>query len=176
MMTDVMLMVAELMAVAARTAPKSLGQDFVNIKVVSGKDLNLLADEMLRFGEETKKINFDRDADSVRRSDVVLLISLRDNKPLGLDCGACGFSRCADLKDREGPEFVGPLCAWRLLDVGIALGSAVKTASMLNADNRIMYRAGVAARRLGLIEGVIVVGVPISAYSKNIYFDRPAPK
>ncbi|GBF34064.1 hypothetical protein DCCM_3176 [Desulfocucumis palustris] len=35
-----------------------------------------------------------------------------------------------------------------------------------------MYRAGVAAKMLGMIEGPIVVGVPISAHSKNIYFDR----
>ncbi len=172
-MSDVMLMVAELMALAARTAPKCLGQDYVNIRVVSGSELINLADEMIRYGQEKKKINFDRDAENVRRSDAVLLVSLKENKPLGLNCGACGHSNCTDLKDKEGPEFDGPLCSWRLLDVGIALGSAVKTASILNADNRIMYRVGVVARKLGMIEGPMVVGVPISAYSKNIYFDRP---
>lgn len=166
-------MVADLMALAARTAPKGLGQDFVGIQVVAGEDLRRLADEMIAYGNETKKINFDRDAENVRRSDAVLLISLTENKPLGLDCGACGNSKCAELKDKEGSEFIGPLCAWRLLDVGVALGSAVKTASLLNADNRIMYRVGVVARKMGLIKGAIVVGVPISAYSKNIYFDRP---
>ncbi|KJS15502.1 MAG: hypothetical protein VR69_13105 [Peptococcaceae bacterium BRH_c4b] len=172
-MSDVMLMVAELMALSARTAPKSMGQDYVNIRVLSGDDIIALADEMVCFGQESKKINFDRDADNVRRSDAVLLLSLKENKPLGLNCGACGYSNCADLREKEGPEFAGPLCAWRLFDVGIALGSAVKTASILNADNRIMYRVGIAARRLGMIEGPVAVGVPISAYSKNIYYDRP---
>ena len=73
---------------------------------------------------------------------------------------------------REGFEFTGPSCAWRLLDLGIALGSAVKTASLFNADNRVMYRIGVAARKAGLIEGEIAIGVPISATGKSIYFDR----
>lgn len=58
------------------------------------------------------------------------------------------------------------------MDLGIAMGSAVKTASILNVDNRIMYRIGVAAKRLNLIDGEIVVGIPISASGKSIYFDR----
>lgn len=172
-MADLMELIAELMALSARTAPKGHGQDYVGTRVVGGAELQRLADEMERFGRESGKINFDRDADNVRRSGAVLLISLTENKPLGLNCGACGHSRCADLDSVEGPEFPGPLCAWRLLDVGIALGSAVKTASLLNVDNRIMYRVGVAARRMGLLEGALVIGVPISAHGKNIYFDRP---
>jgi uncharacterized ferredoxin-like protein len=172
-MKDTMRMVADLMALSARTAPKCLGQDYVGLKALEGDDLLRLADEMERFGRETGKINFDRDAESVRRSDVVLFITLKDNKPLGLNCGACGLSRCADLKTVEGPEFEGPLCAWRVIDLGIALGSAAKTAGILNADNRIMYRPAVVARKLGLVEGSLVVAIPISCFSKNIYYDRP---
>jgi uncharacterized ferredoxin-like protein len=56
--------------------------------------------------------------------------------------------------------------------MGIALGSAVKTASLLNIDNRIMYRAGVAAREMGLIDADFVMGIPLSATGKSIYFDR----
>ncbi|HSW35903.1 MAG TPA: DUF2148 domain-containing protein, partial [Candidatus Limnocylindrales bacterium] len=73
---------------------------------------------------------------------------------------------------KNGSEFTGPLCAWRLIDLGIALGSAVKTASLFNADNRIMYRIGVAALRKKLITGEIAIGVPLSATGKSIYFDR----
>ncbi len=56
--------------------------------------------------------------------------------------------------------------------MGIALGSAVKTASLLNADNRIMYRIGPVAREMGLVEADVVIGIPISATGKSIYFDR----
>ncbi len=58
--------------------------------------------------------------------------------------------------------------------MGIALGSAVKTAGMLNVDNRIMYRAGVVARELGMIDADVVMGIPLAATGKSIYFDRPA--
>jgi uncharacterized ferredoxin-like protein len=56
--------------------------------------------------------------------------------------------------------------------MGIALGSAVKTASLLNIDNRIMYRAGVVARKMNLVDWDFVMGIPLSVSGKNIYFDR----
>lgn len=163
---------AELMAVSARTAPKTAGQDYVEIKVIGGDKIEKLAEEMINYGKESKKGNFDRDGENVRNSQQVLLLSLNKADVIGLDCGACGFDKCEELKLKSGSEFDGPICAWRLIDLGIALGSAVKTASLLNVDNRIMYRIGVAAKKMGLIEGELVVGIPISASGKNIYFDR----
>jgi len=45
---------------------------------------------------------------------------------------------------------------------------------MLNVDNRIMYRIGTAAKRLNqLPEATVIMGIPLSAKGKNIYFDRP---
>ena len=163
--------VAELMAISARTAPKTAGKDFVVTKIIEGDDLARLAEKMVEFGERTGKKNIDRYAANVRDSDVVLLIGLKNAKPVGLNCGACGFDKCLKPNTHEG-EFKGPQCAYRLLDMGIALGSAVKTASLLNVDNRIMYRIGVVAREMGLIDADFVMGIPLSATGKNIYFDR----
>ncbi len=56
--------------------------------------------------------------------------------------------------------------------MGIALGSAVKTASMLNVDNRIMYRVGAVARAMDLVDWDFVMGIPLSVTGKSIYFDR----
>ncbi|MES0344415.1 MAG: DUF2148 domain-containing protein, partial [Anaerolineales bacterium] len=42
----------------------------------------------------------------------------------------------------------------------------------MNVDNRIMYRAGVVARELGLIDADYVMGIPLSVSGKSIYFDR----
>ncbi len=166
--------IAGLMAVAARTAPKSKGEDFIEIKVLSKEKTAALSEAMLKYGEDSQKPNFDRDGKNVAHSDAVLLLALKNAAPLGLDCGACGYDTCIELEDKltKGPEFSGPLCAWRLTDLGIALGSAVKTASLFNADNRIMYRIGVVALKSGIIDGEMAVGVPISATGKNIYFDR----
>ncbi len=47
-------------------------------------------------------------------------------------------------------------------------------AGLLNVDNRIMYRAGVLARALGLIDADFVMAVPLSATGKSPYFDRGA--
>ncbi len=104
---------------------------------------------------------------------MVVLVGLKAGETVGLDCGACGVEACSEplVNSFEG-EYRGPQCAHRLLDMGIALGSAVKVASMLNVDNRIMYRAGVVAREMGLIDADIVMGIPLSATGKNIYFDR----
>ncbi|MCK4909325.1 MAG: hypothetical protein KAS70_05455 [Planctomycetes bacterium] len=165
--------VVEMMAVAARTAPKSAGQDYVRIEIVEKPKLQLLAKAMIQHGEKTGKANYDRDADNIKHSDFLLLIGIKDAQPLGMNCGTCGQAKCADLpKPKEGPEFKGPYCAYRMVDLGIAISSAAKTASMFNADNRIMYRAGVIARQIELIDADVCIGIPISATGKSIYFDR----
>ena len=169
---DVLKNAAELMALSARTAPKSAGQDFVVIKVITGGEIAQLSKAMVQYGIETNKRNFDRDGKNVKNSPVILLIGLKDSQTLGLNCGACGFDRCADCQIHPGPEFDGPQCALRILDMGIAIGSAVKMAAIMGLDNRIMYRIGVVAKKIGLIEASFVMGIPLSATGKNIYFDR----
>lgn len=162
----------EFMAISAITAPKAKGEDYVDVKVLTGTEVTELADAMLEYGKTYKKKNYDRDGENVRNSTAVLLLSLKDSAPAGLNCGACGKNKCAELKTIEGSEFEGPLCAWRLLDLGIAIGSAAKTAGMFNLDNRIMYRIGVVVKKTGMMSGQIIVGIPVSVTSKNIYFDR----
>ena len=173
-MQEALSMVAALMEVAARTAPKSAGQDFVQVTILAGGDVTRLADAMVAYGERTGKARFDRDGGNVRASDAVVLIGLKDATYVGLNCGMCGFASCQEMAScvNRTTEFLGPQCGLRLLDLGIALGSAVKTASALNVDNRIMYRIGVVARAEGLVDWDVVMGVPLSATGKNIYFDR----
>ena len=167
-------MVAHLMAISATTAPKSKGENFVKTQVLKGSVLKELAGAMLAFGQRTQKKDFDRDSKNVAQSDAVLLVGIKKANVLGLDCAACGFPDCKSLQKRKkkAGEFMGPSCAFRLLDMGIALGSAVKTASMLNVDNRIMYRVGVAAREMGIVDWDFVMGIPLSVTGKSIYFDR----
>ena len=164
-------MVAELMALSARTAPKGRGEDFVVTEVLEGDVLRTLSQKMLEFGERTGKDLFDRDANNVRNSDAVLLLGLKGAEPLGLNCGACGAEECITPNTYDG-EFSGPQCSLRMLDLGIAIGSAVKTAGLLNVDNRVMYRIGPVAREMGLIDADVVIGIPLSATGKSIYFDR----
>jgi uncharacterized ferredoxin-like protein len=166
-----MKIVADLMALSARTAPKGRGEDFVVTEVLEGEILRTLAQKMIEFGERTGKDLFDRDANNVLNSDAVLLLGLKDAEALGLNCGACGAEQCITPNTYDG-EYSGPQCCLRVLDLGIAIGSAVKTAGLLNADNRVMYRIGPVAREMGLIDADVVIGIPLSATGKSIYFDR----
>ena len=165
---------AKLIALSAVTAPKSKGENFVQTKILEGQVIEKLSRAMDEHGKKTGKKDFDRDAKGVLSCPAIVLIGIKDATPVGLDCGACGFESCKALKDygKKQKEFKGPFCSFRHLDMGIALGSAVKTASLLNIDNRIMYRIGVVAREMGLVDWDFVMGIPLSVTGKNIFFDR----
>ena len=51
-MREVLEQVGELMAIAARTAPKSGGSDFVHVHVIKGNDVQKIGEGMIRYGEE----------------------------------------------------------------------------------------------------------------------------
>jgi uncharacterized ferredoxin-like protein len=166
---------AEMMAVAAITAPKAKGENYVAVKILQGDEVQQLAAAMQAYGEKSGKTRmFTRDGKNVSGSDAVVLIGLIDSATAGLDCGACGYETCAELLSaiKTNGEFSGPICAYRVLDLGIALGSAVKTASLYNLDNRIMYSVGVAARDMKLVDWEFAIGIPLSVSGKSIYFDR----
>ena len=175
---DALLETAKLMLLSARTAPKSAGIDDILTVMVYGKEKEDIAVEMDKIAQKRQNATagFKRDGQNLRDSEAVLLIGIRGTKKFGLDCGGCGYSTCAEFEKAEKKlrkDFEGPNCIFKLLDLGIALGSAVKTASILNVDNRIMYRVGTAAKRLGMLpEASIIMGIPISARGKSIYFDR----
>jgi len=173
---EAILHAAKFMLVSARTAPKTGGVDDILTAIVYGEEKEKIAEEMEKIAEERQISGFTRDAKNVHDSDVVVLIGVRGTKSFGLNCGGCGYKSCKEFENaakKLGQDFFGPNCIFKLLDLGIALGSAVKTASMLNVDNRIMYRVGVAAKRLGMLpEASVIMGVPLSAKGKSIYFDR----
>jgi len=166
--------IAQLMAVAAVTAPKAKGQNFVQVKILKEKEVQALGKAMIAYQGKSKQKNFERDGKNVLDSEAVILIGLKDASTSGLDCSACGFETCEALKAQQpvNGEFHGPTCAIRILDMGIALGSAVKMASILNVDNRVMYRAGAVARDMKLVDWDFVMGIPLSISGKSIYFDR----
>ena len=108
---------------------------------------------------------FLRDADNIMEAECVLLIGTQE-LPHGLNCGHCGFATCADRP-------AGVPCALNSVDVGIAIGSACAIAADHRVDTRVMFSAGLAAQRLGILKGCRqVFAIPVSASSKNPFFDR----
>ena len=167
---------ANLMVVAARTAPKSGGRDDILTAIVTETEAEALAAEVGKVAVERNEAAWNKPAGIIRGAEAIVLIGVRGTKSYVTNCGACGFDSCADFtkaEKRAGQDFDGPNCIFKTLDLGVALSSAVKIASILNADNRLYYRIGVAARRLRYMpEASIIIGIPLSATGKNPNFDR----
>ncbi len=165
---DAVINIGKIMSVAARTAPKSRGIDNILTALVTGEDIEKIRMQMKSYGEEKEIPFFVRDFKCSEGIYAILLVGVRKN-PLGLpDCGYCGFSNCKECKD------AGANCFFNIVDLGIAVSSAVNMASNLKVDTRIMYSIGRAARDLKILpeEYNIVLGIPLSATSKSPFFDR----
>ena len=159
------LRIAQQMMVAARTAPKGKGVDVIEIATITDDDIQRLSDEMIAIHAENGFKFFLRDADNIQSAECIVLIGTREHAH-GLNCGHCGYATCT-----ERP--VGVSCAIVSVDVGIAIGSACATAADHRVDTRVMFSAGLAAQRLGILDGCKqVFAIPVSASSKNPFFDR----
>lgn len=183
---DTVRQVAKLMAAAAITAPKSGGQLFLagkhnfmeTVIVENAVTRHLLAEWMRARGKERREAIWFRDAEVAEAVDAVLLVGIADWYPPNYDRGACGYATCAEflhatLRD-ESPEleFVGPTCNLRDIDLGIAIGSAARTAAIHSIDCRCQTRIAVAARKLGIIHADVAVGLSLSLTHKAVGFDR----
>ena len=189
---DTVRQVAKLMAASAITAPKSGGQLFVQgkhlfIETVIVDDrptLDALAAWMRARGKERRETIWFRDAEVADAIDAVLFVGLADWYPPNYDCGACGYATCAEFlhataqlrADSDELEFVGPHCNLRDVDLGIAVGSAAKTAAIHSIDCRCQTRIAVAARKLGVIRADVAVALSLSLTHKSIGFDRRFPE
>jgi uncharacterized ferredoxin-like protein len=166
--------VAGLIEIAAITAPKGKGVDDIRTKTIykGSKEHKELVQKMKEYGDKKNLKFFLRDSNNVLNSDAIVLVSAIAKPPLGLNCGMCGYTCTTIPEKKKINDYFAPVCAFALVDLGIALGSASKTAQILNLDNRVMYSIGATAVEMCLIEGDVVMGIPISVSSKNIYFDR----
>jgi uncharacterized ferredoxin-like protein len=158
--------VSSLMLAAARTAPKARGMDNLVTIIITDKDLRRLIKKMLELYKKTDRPAFLRNAESLRQCEVAVLLGSK-LKPIGLDCGMCGFKNC------QACLAMNARCIYNSLDLGIAIGSAVSLASKFHIDNRIMYTMGLAALALGIMgkDVKIAMGIPLSISGKNIFFD-----
>jgi len=161
--------IAELMCVAARTAPKARGTDNIVTAIIEEQaEREVIAERMRAIGERVGAPFFARDADCIMAAGLLVVIGTRLQR-LGIPgCNLCGFDGCAEC------ERAGARCAYNAGDLGIALGSAVAVAAAHHADNRIMYTVGRAVVELGTLGEDVAIAhcIPLSARGKNIFFDR----
>ena len=160
--------VANLMAAAARTAPKTRGIDNIEIIVIDDDTTkNKLINRMKEISKAEKRLSFERDANSIASSHEMIIIGVKAN-PAGLNCGFCGHPSCGELSKAKG------ICAYNSIDLGIAASSAATIANQFHIDNRLMYSIGRASLDLGLFSGDVkqTLGIPLSVTGKNPFFDR----
>jgi uncharacterized ferredoxin-like protein len=185
---DTVRQVAKLMAASAITAPKSGGQLFIagkhnfieTVIVDDPPTKDRLAEWMRARGKERREAIWFRDADVAEAVDAILFVGLSDWYPPNYDCGACGYATCAEFlhataelrRDSGELEFVGPTCNLRDIDLGIAVGSAAKTAALHSIDCRCQTRVAVAARKLGIVQADVAVALSLSMTAKAVGFDR----
>ena len=137
------------MMTAARTAPKGKGIDIIEVAMVTDEDIKRLSEELVIMSGETGLKFFLRDADNILQAEAIMIAGTRQQKPETVPC------------------------AINSVDLGIAVGSACATASDLRLDTRVMFSAGMAAQRLGMLgDCKCVMAIPVSASSKNPFFDR----
>ena len=159
------LQAARQIMTAARTAPKGKGVDIIEVATVTGDEIKQLSEEMKAISAENGMKFFLRDADNILSAEAVIIIGTRE-QPQGLNCGHCGYNVCSARP-------AGVPCALNSIDVGIAVGSACATAADLRIDTRVMFSAGLAAQRLQWLPDCRqVLAIPLSASSKNPFFDR----
>jgi uncharacterized ferredoxin-like protein len=104
-----------------------------------------LATWMRARGKERRERIWFRDADAAEAVDAILFVGLLPGwYPPSYDCGACGYATCAEFlhhtttlrRQSADLEFTGPVCNLRDIDLGIAVGSAAKTAALHCIDCR----------------------------------------
>lgn len=160
--------IADMMCVAARTAPKAKGVDNLVTLIVNGQEKAQLSAEMRRIAQESGMQFFERDANCIDKAPLVVLLGQKVT-PIGVKpCGYCGYADCAQCAQGTG------ICAISTGDLGIAVGSAVNSAAVHHADNRVMFSIGKAAINIGLLgqEVKIAYGIPLSITGKSPFFDR----
>ena len=162
--------IAKKMVIAARTAPKGRGVDNLVMAIAKDKEIKQISDKMRELFEVKNYPSFFmRDSENILSAQAMVLFGTKI-EPLGLKvCGLCGFKNCEEKNIHPGHP-----CAFNTGDLGIAIGSACSIAMDNRVDNRIMYTVGIAVIEMGLLgEDVkISYGLPISASSKNPFFDR----
>jgi len=100
---------------------------------------------------------------------------------LAWDCGACGFGRCAEFNRYKkehgglGRLGMGPSCAWKNFDYGMACDYACAAAGQMNVENRILGTFGLVSFALGYLDDVTAtVALALGPAVELWWYNRPS--
>ena len=165
---DTVYKVADAMATAAKTAPKSHGRDIIDTLIISGEEKDNLCDKMKELGKALNLAFFERDADCLKACELVVVV--------GVKSSPCKLPDCPICRERAANKnfTLEALCSMNATDLGIAIGSAVSIAADNRIDNRVMFSVGKGVIALGYFDEDIQTcyGIPLYTGAKSIFFDR----
>ncbi len=181
------ILAGRLMMAAATTAPQHGGSGVMEGCLVYGEDeLESIASKLEELSLAKKQWNesFRLEANMVRESQAVLFLGcFRSYDPFGTACGRClgnqgepkGGTKCVKFRDTpkltEAP-FPGPVCTYRISDLGYCVGSALWIAGRLFIDTKPKFPVGLAGMKLGYLpRSKFIVGLPLSVTPKSPFDD-----
>lgn len=169
MVQSSLIEVAKKVLMAAQTAPKGRGFDTLQYLILTENNIIDLANTMSEIAIREGETFFQRDAENLKKSNVVILMGVENIVRKLTYCSYCGFPSCAEKTRMNHVP-----CAFSLVDLGIAIGSAVSVLSDYHIDNRVMFSAGKAALEMNLFNSQVhtVFAIPMSVNAKSLYFDR----
>ncbi len=154
--------VAKLMAISAVNTKRKNMPTNLEVSILDEAEKEILVEEMFQMAEQYDDEIYSQMGESIRDANNLILVGLDDDSTLGLNCQACGFSGCEELSIIEKKEiFEGPNCVFRTLDLGIAIGSVLRTANIHNVKTEVMIKGGLAGKKIGLSISRIVLAIPI---------------
>ncbi len=155
--------ITDLMAISAKSAPKVEGISNLEIAILDDAEKEILAEEMFQLADEFNDESYSSLGINIESAERIMLIGLEDPSSIGLDCKACGFKDCAEFDEKSQKGiFEGPNCIFKVLDLGIALGSALKTAMMHNVRADVIIKGGLAAKDIGLSSSTVCLAIPVT--------------
>lgn len=169
-MEDSIEIISNLMAISAKSAPKSLGESYLEITLLDKAEKEILTEEMFQMSDELNDDSYGAEGEIIRESAKVIIIGLKEHPPLELDCRACGFEDCDDFSENQIKGiFEGPNCVFHLIDMGMAVGSAIDTAHMHDIKSKISLKGGLAAKNVGMSSSKVCVALMIDLSEEKGY-------
>lgn len=192
-----LLEVAKLCILAASKAPRITGSKVYKAEIITGEDLL----PIIRAADALAEVRRDDvgrglafadgavlkaayDLDGGKSVLMVIFGDLTTKSELNWNCGACGFSTCAEFNKRSleikknqeaNIAQLGPNCIWKALDFACAVCWAAACAGEHNVENRLFNSLGKFAKQIGYLEDTAnPVALLLGPLTDHWYYNRPA--
>jgi len=168
----------ELMTLAAYNSIKFGNRNTVKIIALGEEELDTVSQFCFSLGDMSPLAARDGRAlqEFMKEPLGMLIIGDKRKSDFNYNCGACGYSSCAELNKAEEMEALtsnGPMCLFKAINLHMASNAAAAMAWHLGLHCRVFSTYGFGAKAMEIIEDVdTAVSVVVSAAQEDPFFDR----